>query len=355
MLRPKIVVLFLARLFGLFAVARLLTRSHVRILCYHAGSVGDESSFNPKLFVTPHTFRTRMRWLKAHSFHFVSLDDAVENLGKASARSAGLRTVITFDDGWASTGKQLVPILAEMNIPSTLYLASKQFLEGAPIVNVVVRYLVWKADTRVVRISGFHAGVDGEHDLRDTKVRAQLVRSAVDAIENVATGRSQVCAELERLARCLDVPVSELRLDTHRFDYLSPTELAALPSSLCHVELHGHAHRYPRGEPDRFREELTLCWNTITGLGLRAPRHYCYPSGIFDAAASPLLSEFGVISATTCVPGLVMHEPQPARHYLPRFLDGEDVHPLEFEAELSGFAQLVRRYIKRKNNDVAVT
>lgn len=343
--RPKIVLLHAARSLGLFNISRFVTRSHVRILCYHAGCVGDESSYNPKLFCSTNTFRTRMEWLQRRGFNFVALDSAT-GARHSNTRYTPLRTVVTFDDGWSSTARELVPVLAAMGIPSALYLSTKNFLEGWPVLSVSVRYAIWKTGARQVQIEGFHAGVDGAYDLGVQSERRRLVQRAVAAIEAGAYDRAGVCAALERFAEFLGIDGKELGLDSRRFDYMSDQELLDLPAKGCAVELHGHVHHYPKGEPARFQEDLKQCRDTIVALGLPQPRHYCYPSGSFDSAAGELLSEMEVDSATTCIPGLAAYGDRRARHYLPRFVDGEDVHPLEFEAEVSGFSELVRRFLR---------
>ena len=45
-------------------------------------------------------------------------------------------------------------------------------------------------------------------------------------------------------------------------------------------------------------------------------------------------------TATTCEPGL--NSPSTPRLSLHRFLDGEDITQIEFEAEVSGFTELLR-------------
>jgi len=81
---------------------------------------------------------------------------------------------------------------------------------------------------------------------------------------------------------------------------------------------------------------------------LSLPQHYCYPSGSFDSAAAETLKRLEVQSATTCIPGLVrLADDDVRRYFLPRFLDAEHISMLTFEAELSGFADLLRHAVGR--------
>ena len=71
--------------------------------------------------------------------------------------------------------------------------------------------------------------------------------------------------------------------------------------------------------------------------------HFCYPSGVYEAAHLPLLAKYQVATATTTQIGLHRQGSDPLQ--IRRILDGEDVHPLELEAELSGFSALLRRLL----------
>ncbi|MGZ9128851.1 MAG: polysaccharide deacetylase family protein [Candidatus Binatia bacterium] len=342
--RPKIAVLFVARTLGMFALSRYLTRDHLRILCYHGGAIGDESGYNPKLFCSADTLRSRMNRLKSQGFNFVTLNDGLEQQGR-SGRKDPLRVVVTFDDGWHSTASTLLPVMFQMKIPSTLYLSTQNFLEGWPILNVTVRYIIWKAELPSVTIQGWGPDLDGEYQLGLAKERHRLASRTVKAIQESASERDQVCAALERFAASLGVPVTELKLDSRRFDYVSKQELINIAHRGCSIELHGHVHEYPKGNAVQLAEDLRMCERTIVGLGLAPPQHYCYPSGSFDLEASEALGRLGIRSATTCMPGFATKIDGNRRHYLPRFLDGEDVHALEFEAETSGFSELIRSFV----------
>jgi peptidoglycan/xylan/chitin deacetylase (PgdA/CDA1 family) len=340
--KVKLFALFLFRLSGLFMLSRRLTRKQIRILCYHGGCLGDEGAFNQKLFLSAETLRSRIQWLRRHNFNIVSLDQAADSL-EPGAPHAPLSTVITFDDGWFSTGTKLLPVLTELGLPSTLYLCTEHVIEGWPVVPVTVRYILWKAQVEHANIVGIDERVDGQYDLRNRAVREALAVDLAEAIERQATDAEKVYDIFERLAACVGIVPGTLDLRDRRFAYLNPAELRQVADSGCSIELHGHRHRYPVGDPARFERDLKQCRDVIVTAGLPEPRHYCYPSGTFDAAATKVLSGMAIRTGTTCKPGLVTPNNPANKHYLPRFLDGGDVHMLEFEAEMSGFSALMRR------------
>jgi hypothetical protein len=233
--------------------------------------------------------------------------------------------------------------MTELRLPSTLYLCTKHFVEAWPVLPVALRYILWKSPLRRVEIAGFDAEVDGHHILETPEQRDLLASKIFVSIEKFAFDKVAVEAALDRFAACLDVPPEEVGFRDGAFSYMSADALRAASMSGCAIELHGDVHKYPVGDPDRFKQDLMVCASVIDGLGLPKPKHYCYPSGAFDGGAPAVLRELGVVSATTCVNRLVSEADKAERYFLPRFLDGENVHMLEFQAELSGFTEIARR------------
>lgn len=336
-----------AKTLGILALCRVLTRSSIRILAYHGASLHDEGKYNPLLFISPETFRRRIEWLLAKSFSIISLDEAVAALEGASDKRR-LRTVLTFDDGWYSTASQLIPILAENGLRSALYLHTGHVEEDWPVLPVVLGYMVWKQGSTAVEIDSLGTPIDGTYLLQHPAERERFINQSCVWLLGAPATRQSVTSGLQRLARAMGLQPDDLALQSRRFDYVTHDELLEIAGRGCAIELHGHQHHYPAGDPDAFAVDLERCRDAIVGLGLPVPRHYCYPSGSFDAAAQKILFRIGVHSATTCIPGLVrpIHDAR-KRHYLPRFLDGDSIDMLVFEAEMSGFAELMRRLAGR--------
>ena len=298
----KLSIYFAARAAGLFALCRLLTRSRIRILGYHGASLGDESNYNPFLFLSAETFERRIGWLRKKKFNVISLKHAVEALD-GTIDAGRLPTVITFDDGWHSTATDLIPILAKKGLPSTLYLHTSHFEEDWPVLAVTVNYMMWKSNRPSIEVKGLGAAIDGKYQLAEPAVREVFHQKVHHWLVSPSATRESVIDRLHRLAKSMGLEVDGLALETRRFDYMSRDGLLQLPELGCAVELHGHQHRYPVGDPETFAADLTACREAILKLGLPEPRHYCYPSGNFDSAAGVTLDALGVRSATTCVPG----------------------------------------------------
>ena len=351
-LRPKLLLLAMAKRLGVFALARRLSRDRLRVLCYHGGCMGDESRFNPKLFMHAAQITARLRWLRAHGFTPLSLDSAVRQLQRGEPFPP-LPVVVTVDDGWYSSAEHILLPALQQGFPVTLYLATEVMQRQTPVLDVSLRYILWKAGPVRADVSGVPGVQDGHYDLSLPGVRATLASDMLAWLRQNRRDAAGVQTVLEQLAQALGVQPGQLDLDSRRFSYLTGAELQQLHRDGCDVQLHGHTHLYPLGDPQALADDVRRCVRAITQLGLPLPRHYCYPSGTFDADAPRLLAGLGVASATTCVPGMLRPGENADVHLIPRFLDGEDVHPLEFEAEMSGLLEVARalrgRWAGRRN------
>jgi peptidoglycan/xylan/chitin deacetylase (PgdA/CDA1 family) len=340
----KLSLLTLAKNIGIFALFRRLTKSSPRILCYHGGSVGDEHLFNGKLFCEKGLLDQRLRWLQRNGFVPISLDELFQ---AKTARPQGIPVVVTLDDGWYSSATDLLPVLARHNHRPVLYLATKVFAGGGPVIDVCVRYILWKSPLKSAKLSGFSAEVDGDYDFEAAAERARFCAAAEKWLATQGDEPLAQTTSLERLSVALGVPSDVLDLSSRRFSYMSREELHVAARQGCSVELHGHVHRYVKGEVERNRADIETCRQHIVAAGFPSPRHYCYPSGDYDQKAALTMAAVGVRTATTCLPGLVHDLEGNRRYFLPRFLDGASVTNIEFEAEMSGVLEFVRNITGR--------
>jgi hypothetical protein len=95
--------------------------------------------------------------------------------------------------------------------------------------------------------------------------------------------------------------------------------------------------------PRKILEEVAANRGALSRVLERDPlsfRHFCYPSGIASDEAAIVLADLGLASATSTERGIAYPGSMP--YLLPRFVDGEQLSEIEFEAELSGFAGMLR-------------
>ena len=167
-----------------------------------------------------------------------------------------------------------------------------------------------------------------------TEAMWRLIRHAE---ERMSEAERQVLAD--RIASALAVDLAPVR-DGRWLSLASGEELGAAARDGLDVQLHTHRHRFPL-DRERALRELRDNRAVLEPIAGRSLRHFCYPSGYFRPEHLPWLEEAQVESATTCDPG--MNWRGDSLLTLRRFLDRSDLSPLEFEAELSGFSEVLRQ------------
>jgi zinc protease len=327
----------LGKWLGLFRLARRATRDRLRILCYHSFATGEESIFRPKLFIAAATFRRRLAWLAANGYTVLPLARAVDGLERSSLPP--LSTVITIDDGFFGVYAHGWPLLQEFGFPATLYVTTHYTEHDAPVFDVAVQYMLWKTARTQADLSGL--GLPPRCD-RVVSLGSERDRSEVaDAI--IAHGET-ASEESERslLAKSVGerLGVDYDAIGRHRaLSLMKARELAEVAASGLDLQLHSHQHTFPE-ERQAVARELAENRAVLEPLVGQRLSHFCYPSGQWSRVHWPWLQEAGIRSATTCDAGLNDGATPPLA--LRRFLDGQNIEQLDFEAEMSGFKDLLR-------------
>lgn len=333
----KKVLLYIAKALGLFALARRLTADHLRILGYHGGSLKDEHRFSPGTFMTRETFQSRLQLLADKGYPVLGLAEALERRAVGTLPAAA--TVITIDDGWYGTLVHMVPVLEARALPATLYMSTYYMEKGTQVFNMYLAYLLSQAGATRLNLASLDSALSGFYDLGTADGR----RGALNTLR--AYGEEN-CSALERqelLRRLSDkFGIDWREAEAARlFTYMTPGEAATLPGRGIGLELHTHRHPEIETGSDVITREIE---DNRAALARVAPgpfTHYCYPSGYHGPSHYPFLEAAGIESATTTEAGLVTTASH--RYALPRILDSEALSLIEFEAEMSGFLELLRR------------
>ena len=134
------ILLGLAKLLGLFRVARSLTANDVRVLCYHGSWAVGDGFRGDAMFMLPETFERRLDELERMGVNVIPLGVAVEAF-RRRRRLPPASVVITIDDGWHSTWQTMIPALARRKLPATLYCDTAHLLENKPIAHLIALHL----------------------------------------------------------------------------------------------------------------------------------------------------------------------------------------------------------------------
>jgi peptidoglycan/xylan/chitin deacetylase (PgdA/CDA1 family) len=322
---------------GCFHLARWSTRRGLRILAYHGFATGDELEFIPLLFMDPAVFRQRMQYLVRHGYPVLPLDEAVERLSKGTLPAAA--TVITFDDGFDSIRKMALPVLKDLGLPATIYVTTYYCLKGAPIFRLVIQYMFWKTSRTELDLSGLGMDEIGKAQFPDTasadEVAWTIIRCGESQMDEPQ--RVRLC---EELGRRLGVDYAEI-VRRRFLTLMTEDELRETSQAGIDIQLHTHRHVLPI-EAELVRREIEDNRRFLEPLTGHRLRHFCYPSGIHHEDHLRPLAEAGVVSGTTCDSGLNYADTPPLT--LHRFVDDDtNVSWIEFEAEMSGFGDLLRK------------
>ena len=307
-------------------------RQRLLILCYHGISLHDEHLWNSALYIPPELLEQRLRLLQSMRCTLLPLGEGLERLyaGTLPERSVA----VTFDDGYHDFVAVAHPLLKQYGVPSTVYLPTLHSGRRAPIFNVAASYILWKARAAVFPATQIQ---DEPFDLRSPAGRD----AALAAVKEAARRDKLSLDGKQRLLRQLgeNVEVDYDAIVAQRLLQIMDGEDATrLSRDGVDFQLHTHRHRIPQDRV-KFIEEIETNRARIEQLTGVPARHFCYPSGDYSSEVLPWLAETGVISATTCDPGLASRRTPPL--LLPRVIDTCSTSAREFEGWVSGAASLL--------------
>jgi peptidoglycan/xylan/chitin deacetylase (PgdA/CDA1 family) len=327
------------RAVGGFALARALTARKLRILCYHGlWTLVGVAPFGNRLFMPHRQFAERMRWLARSPYPVLPLGEAVDML--ADDRLPRGATVITVDDGWASTHTHMLPVLEALRLPATVYVSTYYVENQGPVANVVANFLAERAPAGTYDLAGLLPGLETPLVIDDRASRdhaGDRLRNAVDAVGFVPR-----MAALSALAERLGVGI-EPWWSGRQFHLMRPDELRDAERRGIDVQLHTHRHKGLHRYVDQLPQELADNRAALARIlgGERPSDHFCYPSGGYDERGEAILAAAGIKSATLVAEGLNAPGTNPYR--LRRFLDGRTVSETSIDAYLSGALDIGER------------
>ncbi len=264
------------------------------------------------------------------------LETALERLAEGSLPADAV--ALTIDDGFHGTGRHLPEALRRFGMPATLFVTSYYALRRRPVFRLVCQYVWWATARRSLQLDELGVGglagralIGGDRDGDPTLWRIiDYGERELDEAGRAALAR--------RLGGLLGVDVEALE-ESRALGLMTPEEIRAAARAGLDVQLHTHRHRFP-DEPELARREVRENRAALQPLVGRRLRHLCYPSGEYSRRHFGWLAQEGIESATTCEVGFATRESHPLA--LPRIFDGSHRTQLEFEAEVSGFLEVLR-------------
>ena len=313
-------------------------RHRLLILAYHGIALDDEHIWNDGLYMSVAQFERRLAMLKATNCTVLPLADAVEGLYRGTLPDRAV--VLTFDDGYYDFGVRAWPVLRAYGYPATVYLTTARVEHNLPNVGLFASYALWRARDRVLDGDGIY-GLSGRYRLETPEQRERVVRLINDGLLNSTDYAKD--AVVETLVRRLGLDYDAL-LRQRMLTLLRPEEVAGLAREGVDFQLHTHAHCTPPRVED-FIADIVKNRDRIETFTGKRPRHFCYPSGNYRSDYFTALQAQGVVSATTCDPGIAARNSDPLM--LPRFIDTGTVSDVVFEGWLTGMAPCLPRRTRK--------
>jgi len=334
--RARVCALAAARACGLTSLAMRTgwRRNRLLILAWHGISIDDEHAWDARLFLPAAQFRRRLELIAEAGCNVLPLDTAVRLLyrGELPPRTVAL----TFDDGLFDFYSVAYPVLQDFGFPVTVYLTTYYANFNRPVYNVMASYLLWKGRGRILHwpeVLGPEA----------VELSGPAIVGAADRFEAYAAEEGLSGAEKDallcRLAEHLEVDYGFI-LKRRILHLMTIDEARDLASRGVDFQLHTHRH-YVSLDRALFERELADNQAWLSRIRTGKPAHFCYPSGVYRAEFFPWLRDFGILSATTCEPGIASRGANPL--LLPRLVDSTFLTESGFLGWLSGIAALLPR------------
>jgi len=334
--RIKLGIYTSAKLTGMFRISRFLMRRRLIILGYHGFQYSDEGHFRPTMFMDRQRFAQRLDLIAHGKYPLLPLSEGVRRLKNGTLPANAV--VITIDDGFYSTLDLAAPILHEHGFPATLYVTSYHVIKGTPVFILVIQYLFWKTECTRLEMTDLPwfpgKAVDLSNHYEAEQAMWQIIDYGMTHCDD--PGRQEISAAV---AAALDLDYRAI-CTSRRMSLLTPDELGQLDAFGIDVQLHTHRHTLPADDPEQARLELHDNRNVLEKTPGRHLEHFCYPSGYWTPDLFPVLAEEGIVSATTCEAGMNSRATNPLALF--RILDQDNLSNIEFEAELTGFCELLR-------------
>ncbi len=328
-LKLKILFFYVSKALGLFWLARLYYKKHLRILCYHGFSRDDEHFFAAGLFIRPEIFSQRMQYLADKKYNVITLQQSYILKQQRSFPDDAI--VLTIDDGFCDI-IDAIPIFKKHNFPSTLYLTSYYFDKDCPVFMLAVDYMFFKTVQKNISLKSLN--IPDLFSQEDPYAQKKII--AFGAGQKNEEGRTKI---LKRLGVLLLVDYDDLN-KSRILNLINKQELAEIMAANVDIQLHTHRHNFPENNDKSF-EEIEKNKIKINPLLSFPQKHFCYPSGVWSKKHWSVLEKHGILTATTCNPKLINYDSD--NYSLGRILDSERVSQIAFEAEVSGFNEIIRK------------
>jgi len=228
------------------------------------------------------------------SYCIVSLDSGISMLLSGSLKKP--LAMITFDDGFASLVRLVLPLLKETSIPVSCFINTDMIDSDDTFWFCRVNQIISETRRKSLDWNAHHC------DLYTVSDREQASHAIQESLKYMPAGRLR--EELTTLATLLEVDISAPVDKTSPFRVLSRAQIAEASDSGL-VEFGGHAHSHAiLSQLSHSQQEVQILSNIekIRNLTGRQPNTFAYPNGRpddYDENSIRILQKAGVKAAFT--------------------------------------------------------
>jgi peptidoglycan/xylan/chitin deacetylase (PgdA/CDA1 family) len=259
---------------------------------------GTDIPVEPGMYVTPASLRLHLCYLKAH-FFIISLAELVRRLqaGEDISRCA----VVTFDDGWQDNYTYAFPLLKELKVPATIFLASGFIGTSRWFWPEEISWAVLAVRRKRVDVSLLPDALSGI--MREVHMNMEVEESIERIISEVKSWN-----EPQRLS--VAKSCSSLREKTAReserllmnWDEAREMLQSRLVSFGAHTVSHAMLDQLPLEQVQRELVECATAIHSEIGVSVE---YFAYPNGNYTQQVLSTLPAFGITAAVTTKNGLV--------------------------------------------------
>ncbi|MFL6465461.1 MAG: polysaccharide deacetylase family protein [Bryobacteraceae bacterium] len=284
-------------------------------------------------------FRQRLQTLRDFGYQVLPLGTALELLSAGALDKP--TAVLTFDDGWHDFYTEAWPELRSFGYPATVYQTTYYSLHQKPVFDTACSYLLWKGRGKTLRNSEI-TGTEEAFELNSLDLINRVSDLILKRLNRAGASAEDKNCMLEKIAAYLEIDWDQT-FSSRLLYLMTMQEVAEISRGGIDIQLHTHRHRLP-AKKELFLDEIFSNQDLIKAATGKRAVHFCYPNGFYRPESPAWLKEAGVLSATTCEPGLARR--QSDRMMLSRAVDSCTVSPARFESWLSGVGWLVPTFKK---------
>ena len=264
-------------------------RARLTILIFHRVHARQDELFPNDMHAG--SFRELMQWVR-DGFNVLPLDEAAVALGRHALPARAL--AITFDDGYADNATVALPVLRELGLHATFFIATA-FLDGGRMFNDTVIEFVRRANGGELDLRA--AGL-GRHPIASHQQRREAIESIVMQLKYLPHAERQV--RVDALAAQSPALPDDLMMTGSQLRSLAAAGMG----------LGGHTMTHPilaRLDDKTARREIVEGREALEGIVRQPVRLFAYPNGKpgidYTAAHVRMAKDLGFAAAVSTAPG----------------------------------------------------